>query len=79
MEFLLILIIFPAFVLLMSVFGYLLTKKSYVTPSIVFVLFSFLMLLFLNETFFIWVIGYTVFSIIISLIMSFFQKGNRRI
>ncbi|MBM7605478.1 putative membrane protein [Metabacillus crassostreae] len=74
MEFLLILIIFPALILLLSIFGYMFTKKSYVTPAIIFVVFSFLMLIFFNETFFIWVIAYTVLSIIMTCIIILFQK-----
>lgn len=78
MEFLLILIIFPAIVFIMSIVGYLLTKKSYVTPAIVFVLFSFLMLLLFNESFFIWVIAYTLISVIVTLVMSLFKKRKTR-
>ncbi|MGM0875552.1 MAG: DUF2651 family protein [Bacillota bacterium] len=78
MEFLLILIIFPAIVFIMSIVGYLLTQKSYVTPAIVFVLFSFLMLLLFNESFFIWVIGYTLISVIVTLMMLLFKKRKTR-
>jgi Protein of unknown function (DUF2651) len=74
MEFLLIMFIFPAIVLILSIVGYLITKRSYVTPAIIFVLFSFLLLLFFNESFFIWVIVYSVLSVIISVIMSLFNK-----
>lgn len=78
MEFLLILIIFPAIVFIMSIVGYLLTQKNYVTPAIVFVLFSFLMLLLFNESFFIWVITYTLISVIVTLVMSLFKKRKTR-
>ncbi|WP_226669516.1 DUF2651 family protein [Metabacillus litoralis] len=74
MEFLLILIIFPALILLLSTFGYMITKKSYVTPALIFVVFSFIMLIFFNETFFIWVIAYTVLSIIMTSLLILFKK-----
>jgi Protein of unknown function (DUF2651) len=78
MEFLLIMFIFPAIVLILSIVGYLITKRSYVTPAIIFVLFSFLLLLFFNESFFIWVIVYSVLSVIISVIMSLFNKKEQK-
>ena len=78
MEFLFIMVIYPVIVVIMSIGGYLLTKKSYVTPSIIFVLFSFLLLIFYNESFFIWVIAYSALSIIISVIMSFFMKKTHK-
>jgi asparagine N-glycosylation enzyme membrane subunit Stt3 len=80
MEFMLILFIFPAIVLIMSIIGYVLTKKGYVTPALIFVLSSFLMLLFFNESFFIWVIVYTILSVIVTFIMAFFinrKKENK--
>ncbi|MBO1510783.1 DUF2651 family protein [Metabacillus bambusae] len=73
MEFMLILFIFPAIVLIMSIVGYVLTKKIYVTPALIFVLSSFLMLLFFNESFFIWVIVYTFLSVIVTVIIAFIK------
>jgi hypothetical protein len=77
MEFMLILFIFPAIVLIISIVGYVLTKKSYVTPALIFVLSSFLMLLFFNESFFIWVIVYTLLSGIVTLIMAVFKNRKK--
>ncbi|MFC0271036.1 DUF2651 family protein [Metabacillus herbersteinensis] len=60
--------IFPLLVFLATVIGYLLTKKVVVPPAIIFVVFSFISLLFFNETFFVWVITYTVLSVTITLL-----------
>ena len=68
MEFLMIFTIFPLLFILASVMGYILTKRIVVPPAIIFVAFSFISLLFFNETFFTWVITYTVLSVTITLL-----------
>lgn len=77
MELNILLFMFAGIVLISSIIGYIFTKKIYVTPAIIFVLFSFLMLSFFNETFFIWVIIYTFFSIFITLIMFLYKKSRK--
>ncbi|APH03897.1 hypothetical protein A9C19_03480 [Bacillus weihaiensis] len=74
MEFLVIMIFFPIGVILLTLLGFYLTKKSYVTPSLIFVLFAFIMLLFFNESFFIWVVIYTILSIVTTLLVLFIKK-----
>jgi hypothetical protein len=78
MEFLLIFIVFPIIVLIASIFGYIVTKKIYVTPAILFVLFSFLMLLLYNESFFIWVVLYTLLSVIVTMIMFLVERVKEK-
>lgn len=74
MEFILVLFIIPIIVIAVSIFGYILLKKWFVVPVVTFLVFIVLMLAVLNETFFIWVVIYTIISIIISLIMKLFKK-----
>gem|GEM_PF-3218053 len=78
MELNILLFLFAGIVLISSIIGFVLTKKIYVTPAIIFVLFSFLMLFFFNETFFVWVLIYTCFSIFITLIMFLYKKSRNR-
>ncbi|MFD2215826.1 DUF2651 family protein [Metabacillus endolithicus] len=78
MEFQLIFLVFPITVLVISIVGYSVTKKTYVTPAILFVLFTFLMLLLFNESFFIWVLLYTLLSVIVTMIMYLFGRIKRK-
>ncbi|WP_084042905.1 DUF2651 family protein [Bacillus sp. J37] len=77
MELYTLLFIFAGVVFLTSIFGYIITRKIYVPPALIFVLFSFLMLLYFNETFFIWVIIYTCFSLFITFIMFLLFKNRK--
>ncbi len=70
-----ILYIFPAFVLIASVVGFFLIKKWFAIPLLIFIIFFILTFTVFNESFFIWVIVYTVLSIIIYFIMLFITKA----
>ncbi|WP_230199319.1 DUF2651 family protein [Oceanobacillus kimchii] len=74
MEFLLVLIVYPIFVILASVFGYFLFRKWFVFPSITLIVFMTLTFFVYNSSFFIWTIIYTFISLIFSLIIHYFQK-----
>ncbi|MFS0752554.1 DUF2651 family protein [Oceanobacillus sp. 1P07AA] len=74
MEFLLVLIVYPIFVILASVFGYFLFRKWFVFPSITLIVFLILTIFVYNTSFLIWAIIYTVMSLIFSLIIDYFQK-----
>ena len=74
MEFILVLLICPIAVLIASIIGYSLVKKWFVMPIVTFVVFTILTFTLFNETFFFWVIIYTILSIIVSLIMKFTKK-----
>ncbi|KPB06239.1 DUF2651 family protein [Bacillus sp. CHD6a] len=71
MEFLLVLFIFPAAVIVASIIGILLFKKWFIVPALTLVVFAILMFTLFNESFFIWVVVYTILSVIISLIVKF--------
>ena len=75
MDFAMILYIFPAFVLIASVVGFFLIKKWFAIPLLIFIIFFILTFTVFNESFFIWVIVYTVLSIIIYFIMLFITKA----
>ncbi|QXM06836.1 DUF2651 family protein [Crassaminicella indica] len=67
MEFVFIFLICPLSILIISVFGYIWFSKCYVIPLIVFTILTILTLTLFGGSFFIWVIIYTIFSLIISL------------
>lgn len=71
-EFVLVLFFCPLLVLIASVIGYFILKKWYITPLVTLVIFTILMFTVFNESFFIWVIIYTVISFIVSLFMKKF-------
>lgn len=73
MEFLLVLIVYPIFVILASVFGYFLFRKWFVFPSITLIVFITLTIVY-NSSFFIWTFIYTVISLTFSLIIDYFQE-----
>lgn len=71
MEFILVLFICPIAVLIASIIGYPLIKKWFVMPIVTLIVFTILTFTVFNESFFFWVIIYTILSIIVSLIMKF--------
>ncbi|MEH7108846.1 DUF2651 family protein, partial [Bacillus sp. JJ1764] len=66
MEFSLILLIFPIVVVVSSIIGFLFFRKWFVMPLLTFVVFALLMMSIFNESFLIWLILYTILSIIVS-------------
>ncbi|MFD1334815.1 DUF2651 family protein [Oceanobacillus iheyensis] len=74
MEYLLVLIVYPIFVILASVFGYFLFRKWFVFPSITLIVFMTLTIFVYNSSFLIWTLIYTVLSLTFSLIIDYFQK-----
>lgn len=75
MEFLMVFLIYPIIVLAASVIGFLVIRRWFVMPLLTFVVFTLLTFTVLNESFFIWVVVYTILSVIVSLIMKFIKKG----
>lgn len=74
MEFVLVFIICPITVVIASTGGYSLAKRWFVMPIITFIVFTILTFAVFNESFFFWVIIYTVLSIIVSLSVKFKKK-----
>ncbi|WP_331436997.1 DUF2651 family protein [Oceanobacillus iheyensis] len=74
MEYLLVLIVYPIFVILASVFGYFLFRKWFVFPSITLIVFMSLTIFVYNSSFLIWTLIYTMLSLTFSLIIDYFQK-----
>ncbi|MER2120093.1 MAG: DUF2651 family protein [Solibacillus sp.] len=74
MEFILILFLCPFAVVIASIIGFLLIKKWYVMPTVTLILFTILTFTVFNETFFFWVVVYTIISIIVSLFMKVIKK-----
>lgn len=74
MEFILILFLCPLAVVIASIIGFLLIKKWYVMPTVTLILFTILAFTVFNETFFFWVIVYTIISIIVSLFIKVIKK-----
>ncbi len=68
-EFTIVFFLCPLLVLLASIVGYIVFKKWFVMPLAIFVVFTILTFTIFNQSFFIWVIIYTVLSLIVSLIM----------
>ncbi|MGX6443894.1 DUF2651 family protein [Neobacillus sp. K501] len=73
-EFVLVLFLCPLLVLIASVIGYIIFRKWYFIPLVTLITFTILMFTYFNESFFIWVIIYTVISCIVSLIMKKFTS-----
>lgn len=67
-EFLLIFVYLPAIIILFSIGISYSTKRAFVSPIIVLLLSGFAMYRFFNESFLIWVIVYSILSILISVI-----------
>lgn len=74
MEFIFALFICPIIVIVASIIGYLLLKKWFVMPLLTFIVFTVLTFTYFNETFFIWVVVYTIISAVVTLIMKFGKK-----
>ena len=74
MEFILVFFICPITVLTVSMIGYQIIKKWFVIPIVTFIVFTILTFAVFNETFFFWVVVYTILSIVISLIMKYIKK-----
>ncbi|WP_017754129.1 DUF2651 family protein [Calidifontibacillus oryziterrae] len=69
-EFILVLFICPFIVLIATIIGNLLLKKWFIMPLITFSIFFVMMYVIFNESFFIWVISYTIISLLVSLTMN---------
>ncbi|WP_191561070.1 DUF2651 family protein [Metabacillus idriensis] len=74
MEFVFVLIICPIIVIVLSAASCFLLKKWYIMPIAVLILCSVLTFTLFNDSFFIWVIVYTILSIVVSLIVKFIKK-----
>ncbi|MDQ0233217.1 MULTISPECIES: DUF2651 family protein [Bacillaceae] len=74
MEFFLVLLICPIIVLVASIIGFILVRRWFVMPLLTLVVFTILTFSVFNESFFIWVVVYTIISFIVSLIMRFIKK-----
>lgn len=74
MEFILVLLICPIAVIIASMIGYSLVKKWFVTPIVTFIVFTILTFTLFNETFFFWVVIYTILSIIVSFNMKLIKN-----
>ncbi|MGJ7909924.1 DUF2651 family protein [Neobacillus sp. LXY-1] len=77
MEFSLILFIFPIVVVVTSIIGFLLFRKWFVMPLLTFIVFALLMMSIFNDSFLIWLILYTILSIIVSYPMKFIWKLSK--
>ncbi|MBW8351558.1 YbeF family protein [Bacillus sp. IITD106] len=76
MQGILVFSMLPAIVFIISIVGYILLKKWYVTPIIFFIIFSVLATTIFKGTLFLYVIFLTALSIVVSLIMGI--KGNNK-
>lgn len=74
MEFIFVLFICPIIVILASIVGYLLFKNWFVMPLLTLIIFTILTFTVFNESFFIWVVVYTIVSVVVSLIMKYIKK-----
>ncbi|MDG5472838.1 DUF2651 family protein [Jeotgalibacillus sp. ET6] len=75
--FLLLFIICPVIVLITSAAGFFLFPKRYIMPLVTFGVFTVLMFVFFNQSFFIWVIMYTCLSAVITFLFTFIR--NRKL
>ncbi|MEG0259925.1 MAG: DUF2651 family protein [Lysinibacillus sp.] len=75
MEFLFVFLILPIIVHTFSSISYLLFKKWFIAPLIVFSVLTILTFTTFGESFFFWVIIYTIFSIITSIMTT--KKSER--
>ena len=78
MEFIFVLLICPIAVMVASMIGYFLVKKWFVTPIVTFSVFTVLTFTLFNETFFFWVVIYTILSMIVNLMMKFTKRRSVR-
>ncbi|KAA0966390.1 DUF2651 domain-containing protein [Sporosarcina sp. ANT_H38] len=77
MEFQFVLVILPLAVLTASIIGSFFVRQWYLIPFGVFAVLTTLTFTLFNSSFFIWVIVFTVFSTIVSFVMSLIRKGNQ--
>ncbi len=64
----------PIIVIAASIIGYLVIRRWFVMPLLTFIVFTILTFTVFNESFFIWVVVFTIISVIVSLIMKFIKK-----
>ena len=76
MEFLLVFLILPIIIYTVSSISYLLFKKWFIAPLIVFSVLTILTFTTFGETFFFWVIIFTVLSIITSIMNTKKRKST---
>ncbi|MBD8035986.1 DUF2651 family protein [Solibacillus sp. A46] len=76
MEFLLVFLILPIIIYTVSSISYLLFKKWFIAPLIVFSVLTILTFTTFGETFFFWVIIFTIFSIITSIMNTIKRKST---
>ncbi|WP_000615438.1 DUF2651 family protein [Bacillus cereus] len=69
-------ILFPVLIIVLSVIAYLKLKKIFIMPIIIFMLSILFMIVFANETFFVWVIIYTVLSLLVGLLLKYTNKTS---
>ncbi|MBD1382853.1 DUF2651 family protein [Bacillus sp. IB182487] len=74
-EFTFVLFGCPIIVIISSIIGFLVTKKWYIVPGITLILFTILSFTTFNESFFFWVIVYTLIAVLVCFIMLFVKKG----
>lgn len=77
MEFLFVLFVFPLLSLLFGIIGQIVIKKIYIVVGITFLVWLIATFTIFNESFFIWVIIYSVLSFIGAGIV-YFVKGPKR-
>ena len=69
MNVLVVMFILPLLIIIASILGYVWLKQWTIVPLLTFILFTTLTFTLFNDSFFVWVIIYTVISLITSLIM----------
>ncbi|MCJ8008626.1 DUF2651 family protein [Lederbergia wuyishanensis] len=69
MQGILVVLMLPGIIFIFSIVGFLLLKKWYVTPIIIFIILSLLATTIVKGTLFIYVIFFTALSIVVSLVM----------
>ncbi|WP_035341521.1 DUF2651 family protein [Alkalihalobacillus hemicellulosilyticus] len=69
MEFISILVVYPIILILASIIGYILLHKWMVMPILTFIVFTILTFTIFNPSFYVWVLIYTLLSLLVSLIM----------
>ncbi len=70
----LLLVVFPILILIYSIVGTWQSKKFYIMPLFTIFIFSVITIIIDNPSFSRWVLIYTFFSLIISLIVWFFRR-----
>ncbi|MDI7741299.1 DUF2651 family protein [Lysinibacillus fusiformis] len=70
MEFLLIFFICPIIVVVATIIGFFLVRRWFVMPLLTFAVCTILTFTIFNETFFFWVVVYTILSVIVSFMLA---------